>query len=781
MDERHVQNALQWAQRSGALSTMDPQEFHHLLRLLQNNSIPASDLRGKEALDKGSFGLIEIATFHGAPVAVKYIGKGHAGGKTVAQIFRELFLELQIITCVRHPSVVTFMGNIATFPMQGEPHDSFKMGLVFELCAGGNLFRQLHEKKFKYSGQQKLHLAKEVAMGLSYLHSLRIIHRDLSSRNLLLSKDLFHVKIADFGCARRMASDSYNSTTISGSPAWMAPEQLRGGLLSVKVDMWAFGIILWELAKEKKPHGNDCSDLKKMQTEIQKNAADLPGEDCLTGCSSEVCLAYSRIITLLLQECPALRPNAADTLDCLEEIEKHEGSNFPVLEQLEIRNSLGMKLLKFYNEFCPEKISDIDKLIRHYSGEEEKLNASLRQKYSADLNGKYEPPPPPQPEPVPDAEQDGASVEDDGMEEGMEVEGSDGVRSCSRCPHGALSGLNGYHVVQWGGGMRFTGNLEDGNFAGPGVMHLADMVTRFEGHWDNGKLVNTEAVGTTDAAIAALLSKFPISEPLVVKEGGDPKTPHRGAGGLPPAAPRLTPSAAAKAAQRGAANGVTEVVAQQQVYVQQQQGLDSMSLLVERLRCFYSIYNSAHIQQAESVAKYHLGRPNGEFELNDKLRQRYGADLTSLPLQVAPVQQRVPPPSDLLPGGSMPYTELVQGGGQSGGGGWPDMPPPPFAMHGSFKGQSATEPFESAVAYVIGGGEPQQRRQDMSPYQRPMQAPGMESPFQRPAQAPDAPGLLVPQEPAPVRVMSDYQDDPAFLGMNRFAESDFEEARSMMH
>jgi serine/threonine protein kinase len=83
----------------------------------------------------------------------------------------------------------------------------------------------IHQKRKQFPLQMKLKWAAEVADGLAYIHSLKIVHRDLSSRNLLLTSDN-KVKICDFGCARVLYNYSHLPSFISGSPPWMAPEQV---------------------------------------------------------------------------------------------------------------------------------------------------------------------------------------------------------------------------------------------------------------------------------------------------------------------------------------------------------------------------------------------------------------------------------------------------------------------------------------------------------------------------------------------------------------------------
>ena len=83
--------------------------------------------------------------------------------------------------------------------------------MVFEMCSNGSLHKKLFEDKensAKISVSQKITIGSQVAIGLAYLHSKSILHRDLNTRNVLLTNDLT-AKIADFGCAVILLLDSF--------------------------------------------------------------------------------------------------------------------------------------------------------------------------------------------------------------------------------------------------------------------------------------------------------------------------------------------------------------------------------------------------------------------------------------------------------------------------------------------------------------------------------------------------------------------------------------------
>ncbi|KAJ1475366.1 kinase-like domain-containing protein, partial [Baffinella frigidus] len=116
----------------------------------------------------------------------------------------------------------------------------------------GSLFSNLHCKQLHFSVARKLEFARGIITGMAYVHDQRVLHRDLSSRNILLTAD-WQIKITDWGCARQVAGDEYHSSTISGSPTYMAPEQLAGDALTFKIDVWALGCVLWEMLMERTP------------------------------------------------------------------------------------------------------------------------------------------------------------------------------------------------------------------------------------------------------------------------------------------------------------------------------------------------------------------------------------------------------------------------------------------------------------------------------------------------------------------------------------------------
>jgi len=131
------------------------------------------------------------------------------------------------------------------------------LGIVTEYCSLGSL-RSLLEKKKSLRFNVVVKLAKDIAKGMKHLHSEKIIHRDLSARNILISedKDGWVAKVADFGLSRVLDSESSKgqTTTNTGPLKWMAPEALMNKQYSIKSDVWSYGCTLTELLTGDEPY-----------------------------------------------------------------------------------------------------------------------------------------------------------------------------------------------------------------------------------------------------------------------------------------------------------------------------------------------------------------------------------------------------------------------------------------------------------------------------------------------------------------------------------------------
>lgn len=167
------------------------------------------------------------------------------------RLLHDFRLEVTMLNRLRHPNVVLFLGACTLLP---------QMCILTEFCHGGSLFAALRKRSWRtsLSLQDLRHVARHIARGMRYLHACHIIHRDLKSQNLLLDRPVEEgcpvVKVADFGLSRNFrgigtvtGSVAGIMTSETGTYRWMAPEMIRHEPYNEKVDVYSYGVVLWEL------------------------------------------------------------------------------------------------------------------------------------------------------------------------------------------------------------------------------------------------------------------------------------------------------------------------------------------------------------------------------------------------------------------------------------------------------------------------------------------------------------------------------------------------------
>ncbi|KAH0450954.1 hypothetical protein IEQ34_021646 [Dendrobium chrysotoxum] len=170
-------------------------------------------------------------------VAVKLISQPEEDKTLAAALEQQFNLEVALLFRLRHPNIITFVAACKKPPV---------FCIITEYMAGGSLRKFLH-KQTPYSLPLKLvlKLALEIARGMDYLHSQGILHRDLKSENILLGQDL-SVMVADFGISCQ-ESQCGSGKGFTSTYRWMAPEMIKEKHHTRKVDVYSFGIVLWEL------------------------------------------------------------------------------------------------------------------------------------------------------------------------------------------------------------------------------------------------------------------------------------------------------------------------------------------------------------------------------------------------------------------------------------------------------------------------------------------------------------------------------------------------------
>ena len=140
-----------------------------------------------------------------------------------------------------------------------------------EFCSGGNLDELIKNRSFKFNDQIILDWMIQLASGLNYLHSKKIIHRDIKTKNILLSNDFKTVKYTDFGLVlilKTMKQKSIVSNNLYGTLYYLAPEVEMEKKYKPMNDIWSLGVVFYQLVM--RIPENDL-EIEYLSSSIQKN------------------------------------------------------------------------------------------------------------------------------------------------------------------------------------------------------------------------------------------------------------------------------------------------------------------------------------------------------------------------------------------------------------------------------------------------------------------------------------------------------------------------------
>ena len=183
------------------------------------------------------------------PVAVKIMHAHLANDEAFVSRFIK---EAKATAALSHPNIVSIQDQGWN---EGGPPAVF---LVMELVEGSTLRDYLNEKG-SLTVEQTFQLITPVLSALSAAHRIGIIHRDIKPENILISKD-GRIKVADFGLARNITMGqtmTAESSVVLGSVSYLSPEQVQRGVADARSDIYAVGIVLFEMLTGSKPYSGE--------------------------------------------------------------------------------------------------------------------------------------------------------------------------------------------------------------------------------------------------------------------------------------------------------------------------------------------------------------------------------------------------------------------------------------------------------------------------------------------------------------------------------------------
>ncbi|PWZ33235.1 Proline-rich receptor-like protein kinase PERK13 [Zea mays] len=251
-----------------------------------------SDFSSENLLGEGGFGHVYKGQLKDGQVIAAKVHK-----EASSQGYTEFFSEVQVLSFARHRNIVMLLGYCCK--------ESYNI-LVYEYICNNSLEWHLFDKSASLLEWHKRYaIAIGIAKGLRFLHEEcragPIIHRDLRPSNVLLTHD-FVPMLGDFGLAKWKAGGDNIQTRILGQTGYLAPEYAQYGMVSVRTDVYAFGIVLFQLISGRKvldDHGGQCTHILQWVLFIVNSA--YTSVYILTKCYDKFILSLGKQVVRLIE------------------------------------------------------------------------------------------------------------------------------------------------------------------------------------------------------------------------------------------------------------------------------------------------------------------------------------------------------------------------------------------------------------------------------------------------------------------------------------------------
>ena len=251
------------------------------------------EITEKEQIAQGGFSIIKRGYFRGTEVVIKKF----FDPKISEENKQEFMNEVEILKKLRHPYIITMMA----YQLKKQKNDH---KIIFEFPGKNNLHKLLHFSQIKLNN---INFLKKLAQVFNYIHKSQIAHRDIKSLNILVTENL-NPKIIDFGLAREKKNLNRGKNCFSATPSYCAPEIFLKKKITEKVDIFAFGILMWEILMREIPF--DCMAPLDIKERVVGGGEVLSCKSLGSGVSAIIkrCLCFE----------PRERPSFEEVLSMLE-------------------------------------------------------------------------------------------------------------------------------------------------------------------------------------------------------------------------------------------------------------------------------------------------------------------------------------------------------------------------------------------------------------------------------------------------------------------------------
>jgi len=239
-----------------------PKDFDNLVPYTLNDLVPIA------VAGTGNFGQVVLVKVHGYESEKKVYA--------LKVIEKNRVINTGQIENVQNERRIMFMMDSAfIIKLYATYHDETCVYFLLEKALGGELFSLLRRKTVFSESQARFYLGC-VILALEHIHSHMILYRDLKPENILIT-ETGYLKVTDFGFSKRRNQ----STSLCGTPEYMAPELITGGIQSFAVDWWGAGVLLYEMLVGEVPFRD--SEQLKMYEDILESSPKLPDTVSLEG------------------------------------------------------------------------------------------------------------------------------------------------------------------------------------------------------------------------------------------------------------------------------------------------------------------------------------------------------------------------------------------------------------------------------------------------------------------------------------------------------------------
>ncbi|XP_063012289.1 serine/threonine-protein kinase Nek1 isoform X10 [Melospiza melodia melodia] len=206
-------------------------------------------------IGEGSFGkaILVRAKENGQQYVIKEINISKMSNKEREESRREV----AVLANMKHPNIVLYRESF---------EENGCLYIVMDYCEGGDLFKKINAQKgILFSEDQILDWFVQICLALKHIHDRKILHRDIKSQNIFLTKD-GTIQLGDFGIARVLNSTAELARTCIGTPYYLSPEICQNKPYNNKSDIWALGCVLYEMCTLK--HAFEAGNMKNLVLKI---------------------------------------------------------------------------------------------------------------------------------------------------------------------------------------------------------------------------------------------------------------------------------------------------------------------------------------------------------------------------------------------------------------------------------------------------------------------------------------------------------------------------------